>query len=253
MRTWIIIAITWGEEYSHDTYSQVELWGRFYLTERLQVFAFVPYGYNDMDGTEQVVSNSGLGDISVMANYMLVNTGDDDGKTFKHTLMVGGGVKLPTGDSDMKDRGELVNPNFQLGTGSTDFMVNSIYTIRYQKIGLNAETGYKINTRNSDDYLFGNQFHASAQFFYWQNIGDFSFLPNVGTYFESAESHEEGKIKNENTGGNALLLSTGLETYYKKFTVGFNYKHPLSQDFNSDDIASIESKSRMMVSLTYNF
>ncbi|UII20930.1 transporter [Fulvivirga ligni] len=242
-----------NEEYSHDTYSKVELWGRFYVGKKLQVMAFVPYGYNNMDGTEQKVSNSGLGDVTLLANYMILNTGDDDQKMLKHTWMVGGGVKLPTGENDFQDNGVLVNRNFQLGTGSTDFLLSSVYTVRYNKIGFNAETGYKINTRNSDDYLFGNQFHASGQFFYWQNVKSVALLPNAGLYYESAERHQDGEVLQANTGGSAMLLTAGLETYVKRISVGVNYKYPLSQKFNSDDVASIESKQRWMLSVTYNF
>lgn len=241
------------EEYSNDTYNKLELWGRFYLNERFQFFAFVPYSYNDMEGTEQVVSTNGLGDITVLGNYLIINTGEDKESIFKHTWMAGGGVKFPTGNFDLEDQGVLVNPNFQLGTGSTDFIISTIYTLRYGKLGFNSETGYKINTRNSNDYLFGNQFHISGQLFYWQNVGEFSFLPNAGVYYESAEKHKAGNIKQPNTGGTALLLTTGLEVYYKNITLGTNYKYPLTQNYNSDDISTIESKQRWMVSVTYNF
>lgn len=242
-----------GEEYSNDSYNKVELWGRFYINKRIQLFAFVPYSFNNMDGTEQKVRTHGLSDITVVANYLILNTGEDSTSTFKHTWMAGGGIKLPTGSSDLEDQGKLVNPNFQLGTGSTDFIISTVYTVRYKKVGLNTETGYKINTRNSNDYLFGNQFHASTQFFYWQNIKGFSLLPNAGVYYESAPKHKSGDIIQPNTGGTALLLTTGLETYVKRFTLGINYKYPLSQNYNSDEISSIESKQRWMMSLTYNF
>ena len=240
-------------EYSNDTYSKAELWGRFYVNKKLQVFAFVPYAHNDMNGSEQVVSINGLGDITVMANYLLINTGESKSKKFKHTLIAGGGVKLPTGKFNIEDKGKLVNRNFQIGTGSVDFLIASVYTVRYQKIGTNMEAGYKINTRNNADYIFGNQFHISSQIFYWQNIKPFSLLPNVGVYYEQAPKHKEAKIIQANTGGFALLATAGLEIYYKSFTSGINYKHPLVQHYNSDNIADIQSKDRWMISLTYNF
>lgn len=240
-------------EYSYDTYTKAELWGRFYVNKRFQVFAFVPYAYNDMNGSEQKISNRGLSDVTVMGNYILVNTGDNETSRWKHTLMIGGGVKLPTGKNNLKDNGLLVNPNFQLGTGSLDFLANAVYTIRYQKLGFNTEAGYKMNTRNRDDYLFGNQFHASGQFFFWQNVGSFSFLPNAGVYAEQSTQHKDGNAIQTNTGGYAVLATAGLETYFKRLTAGINYKHPVKQKFNSDEIAEITSKDRWMVSLTYSF
>ncbi|MBL7834580.1 MAG: hypothetical protein JNK18_11530 [Cyclobacteriaceae bacterium] len=240
-------------ETSNDTYQKLELWGRYYVNKRIQLFAFIPYSFNSMKGTEQVVSSHGLGDITVIGNYLLLNTGEDKTKKFKHTWMAGAGVKLPTGDSNLEDKGVLVNPNFQLGTGSLDFLLSTVYTLRYQKAGLSVESGYKINTRNRNDYVFGNQFHASSQVFYWQNAGVFAFLPNAGVYFEQAAKHRDGTILQANTGGSSVQLMAGLETYVKGFTVGFTYKHPVNQHYNSDNIADITAKDSWSLSLTYNF
>lgn len=240
-------------ESSNDTYQKLELWGRYYVNKRIQLFAFIPYSFNAMNGTEQVVNSHGLGDITIIGNYLLLNTGEDKTKRFKHTWMAGAGVKLPTGDSNLKDNGALVNPNFQMGTGSTDFLVSTVYTLRYQKAGVSVESGYKVNTRNRNDYLFGNQFHASSQFFYWQNAGPFAFLPNAGVFFEQAGRHKDGSIIQANTGGSAVQVTAGLETYVKGFTVGFTYKHPVRQHYNSDNIATITAKDNWSLSLTYNF
>lgn len=242
-----------GEEYSNDTYNKLELWGRFYVTKRFQVFAFVPYAFNEMNGSHQAVSNSGLGDITVVGNVILLNTGTSETAKWKHTLMAGGGVKLPTGANDLEDNGTLVNPNFQLGTGSVDFLTSLVYTLRYQKGGVNLETGYKINTRNNDDYLFGNQFYASTQLFYWQNVKSFSFLPNAGLFYEQAVHHRKGRALQSNTGGSALFATAGLETYFKTISLGVTFKHPVRQSFNSDAIADISARDRVVVSLSYNF
>lgn len=244
---------TLSHEHSDDTYSKVELFGRYYINKKLQAFLFVPYNFNEMNGTEQVISKHGLGDITASANYLLLNTGNDSKKKFRHTLMMGGGIKLPTGNNSLRDKNKLVNPNFQMGTGSVDFLLSAVYTLRYQKIGFNNEAGYKLNTRNKDDYRFGNQFYASSRIFYWQNAGAFSFLPNAGIYYEQAATHLDGDIIKVNTGGSGVLAVAGLETYVKQFSLGFNYKHPLAQTYNSDETATITGSDRWMISLTYNF
>lgn len=240
-------------QYSNDTYRKMELWGRYYINKRIQVFAFVPYVYNDMNGSDQVVSANGLGDITLTANYLIINNGTENERLFKHTLMAGGGVKLPTGKFELEDKGKIINRNFQMGTGSLDFLLSAMHTVRYRKVGLNTETGYKINTRNTNHYLFGNQFHVSSRFFYWQNIGSFSFLPNAGVYYEQAAMHRDGDIIQTNTGGTSLLGSAGMEIYYKIVTLGASYKTPLSQQFNSDPTAEITSKDRWTISMTFNF
>lgn len=237
---------------SHDTYQKLEVWGRYYLTKRIQLFAFVPYVYNDMNGTDQVVSAQGLGDINVIANYVLLNTGEEK-SDFRHTLIAGGGIKLPTGKFSLTDKGKIINRNFQMGTGSVDFNLNAVYTLRYKKTGINLETGYKINTRNNVDYLFGNQYRASAQLFFWQKIGPVSILPHAGTNYEQAAMHKDGDIIQVNTGGSAWLASGGMDIYINRFTVGLNYQKPVSQHYNSDETADITSKARWTASLTFNF
>jgi hypothetical protein len=237
---------------SRDTYSKVELWGRYYLTKRIQMFAFIPYAYNDMNGTDQVVSAKGLGDINIMANYVILNTGEGKSE-FKHTLIAGGGIKLPTGKFSLTDKGKIINRNFQMGTGSVDFNLNAVYTLRYKKTGVNLETGYKINTRNHDDYLFGNQYRASVQLFFWQTVGSFSFLPHAGVNYEQAAVHKDRDIIQVNTGGSALLGTGGVDIYFNRFTLGMNFQQPIAQHYNSDQTADITGKDRWTASLTYNF
>lgn len=241
-----------ASQQSNDTYSKLELWGRYYVTKRIQLYAFVPYVYNDMNGTDQKVFAQGIGDINIMANYVILNTGEDK-SDFKHTLIAGGGVKLPSGKFSLTDKGKIINRNFQMGTGSVDFNLNAVYTVRYKKAGINFETGYKINTCNRDEYLFGNQFRASGQLFFWQSFGSVSVLPHAGVNYEQGDMHKDGDIIQVNTGGTALLGSGGVDVYLNRFTVGVNYQKPVSQNYNSDDTAEITSKARWTASVTFNF
>lgn len=240
-------------EYSNDRYSKLELWGRFRINDRWQLFAFVPYSVNDMNGSHQNVKANGIGDVSVLTSFKLFATQDSSSTGWSHMMTIGGGVKFPTGKFDLEDQGELINRNFQMGTGSVDFLVNGVYTLRYKKVGFNIESAYKVNATNRDDYRFGNQFNASGQFFYLKSFGSISILPNTGMYFERAQKHEDGKAKITNTGGHATFFSTGMETYWKNFSLGFNYKRPVAQRYNSDDIADITAKERWSLSMTYSF
>lgn len=237
---------------SNDTYAKMELWARYYLTKRVQLFAFIPYAYNSMNGTDQVVRAQGLGDLSLMANYVIFNNSMEK-SDWKQTLIAGGGIKLPTGKFSLTDKGKIINRNFQMGTGSVDLNLNAVYTIRYKKVGLNIESGYKINTRNNSDYLFGNQFRFSSQLFFWQTAGPISLLPHAGANYELAAMHHDGDIIQVNTGGSAVLASAGLDIYVGRFTVGVNIQQPVAQHYNSDQTADITSKSRWTATLVFNF
>ena len=243
------------DEYSTDTYTRAELWGRFYLSPKIQLFAFVPYHYNTMEGNEQNAVVSGLGDISASAQFLLINTGEDALSRFRHTLRLGAGIKLPTGKFDEEDGGIVLTPNFQRGTGSVDFIVNGLYTARVGKVGLNTELGYKINTANSDGYRFGNQFNSAASFFYWQNFkkAKVSLLPNAGVYFEQASKHKDGDILKANTGGYATFFSYGLETYIGPLAIGLNIKTPIQQKLNTETGVDLQAGNRVNMHATFNF
>lgn len=239
-------------QHSEDTYQKFELWGRYYLGRRVQLFAFIPYVYNSMDGTDQKIYAHGIGDVSIVANYVMLNTGNQD-TDFKHMLLAGAGLKLPTGKFDLTDQGKIINRNFQMGTGSLDVIFNAVYTVRYRQAGMNFETGYKVNTRNRDHYLFGNQYRASAQLFFWQKAGPLSLLPHGGVYFEQAAMHKERAIYQVNTGGDAWLASGGLDIYVKRVTLGVNFQRPIAQHYNSDDSSAIASKNRWTATCIVNF
>jgi hypothetical protein len=241
------------EEYSLDTYQTYELWSRLYLSERLQLFVSLPFKYNQMQGSHQQVTSAGVGDISILANYALVNTGEDVGNPWRHTWLVGGGLKLPTGAFRKEDQGLLINPNFQLGTGSTDFVFNTIYTLRYQNVGINMATTGQFNTQNPEGYRFGNQWNASAQLFYWRKMKYLSILPNAGMYYEAGEMHNANNIWQLNTGGEIWMAQAGLDVYYRDFAVSFTHKNPVSQRMNTDAIAHVEARDRIMISMIYNF
>jgi hypothetical protein len=73
--------------------------------------------------------------------------------------------------------------NLQAGTGSTDFIINGIYTIR-KKLGFNAEAIGRINTFNNLQHKFGNRINIGLQAFYWFNVHGYSLLPHAGFAYE---------------------------------------------------------------------
>lgn len=239
-------------EFSSDRYTTAELWGGLYLSPNLQVIGFLPYQYNTMDGNIQVADVAGIGDASVMVQYIAFNTSNNIEKKIRQTVRFGGGLKLPTGKSDEQVSGVLLNRNFQPGTGSFDFMVNGIYTAVYGKTGVNIETGWKINTSDKGGYRFGNQFNTGASLFYRYSGRNpmIAVLPNAGIYYEQAAVHKDGIVEQLNTGGSASFFSYGTEVYVYSFAFGINVKHPLSQGLNTENGVQLESGDRVRMHVT---
>jgi hypothetical protein len=228
----------------------VELWGRFYIAKRVQLFAFVPFVVFRENENSVISTSYGLGDATLMTNYAVVNTGDSLMKKVKHTLLLGGGVKFPTGKFRSIDDGDIVNPNMQTGTGSFDFIINGVYTMRYKKVGMNTETSYRINTANRDHYRFGNRFNLSAKAFLWLKTKSISFLPNAGISFENAQKNTRNNYEKYFTGGNALYATAGMETYFKHFNLGFSFQQPVAYNLAE---GLIKPTQRFTANLTFMF
>jgi hypothetical protein len=216
-------------EITREQYSSMEVWGRFYPSPRIQLFAFVPYVMNVQERGGSLLRQQGLGDVSVLANYSLINTGDSVSHTLKHTLLLGGGVKLPTGGYSARHMDELLPANFQAGTGSVDVLLNAMYTIRYKQTGISTDFTYRINGEGRNDYQFGNRYNGAANLFYWHKAGAISLLPSAGLYYEKAQAdsyHDHHKVQG---GGHALFSNIGLNAYYRNFALGATCQLPLSQ------------------------
>lgn len=236
---------------SKENFNTVELWGRFYPVKRVQLFAFVPYNVFRKNENGVNTTVSGLGDAILLANYAIVNTGDSLMKKVKHTLLAGGGVKFPTGKTNAEKEGIILNPNLQTGTGSFDFIFNTNYTIRYKKVGANAEFSYRLNTANKDDFRFGDKVNTSLRLFTWLKTKSVSFLPNAGVTFEHSEKDIYANGVNEfYSGGNVLYGTAGIETYLKRFNVGFSFQQPFYRNQNE---GLVSAKQRYTVNLTFMF
>lgn len=239
-------------EYSNDTYHRMDFMGRYVINKKLQVNIIVPYMYNVMRGNTQNIDVSGIGDPVALFYYNPFNTGDKLGKGFKHSLLIGGGMKFPLGDFESVDNGEIANRNFQLGSGSLDYLLSANYTIRYRSYGLNLESSYKMNTRNKSGYIFGNQMNVSSYVFYHFNTSLVSLLPYTGLYYEQSDQHKEGKIIQTNTGGEAYFFTTGAQILRSNWTLSIQFQTPFKQVYNTDQISIISAGNRWTTGLIYN-
>lgn len=232
----------------NQTYSEslqrAELYGRYYPTKRLQVFAFVPYQYNIRKDGGVVTENQGLSDISALVNYLVINTGDSGGFTWRNTLSIGGGIKLPTGRFNSNEAASQ-----QTGSGTFDYLVNGIYTLRYKKVGLNADVNIRLNTSNAI-YSYGNRYTSSMRFFYWHKYKMISVLPHTGLLTEYAEKDAKNDITQKYTGGQGFYSATGVDVYLRKISIGASVILPVHETLNT---GYATTRSRISMQVLYLF
>ncbi len=213
---------------TNEYFLSSELWGRWYPYKRLQVLYFIPYIYNLRKEVGGISTSAGIGDVSFLANYLIINTGDSLFVKKKHTLMLGGGVKAATGSIERRSRNQLLLPaHFQPGTGSVAFIMNGIYTLRGKKAGLNLEASYRTFTSNKFGYKFGDRISSSLSGFLWVEKDKRVIMPNISLVYENLSKDKEFRQELENSGAQSFFGSAGMDYYYKRWIFGFNVQYPL--------------------------
>ncbi|WP_247236032.1 transporter [Telluribacter sp. SYSU D00476] len=240
--------------HTQETFRITELYGRFFPVKRVQVLAFLPYRFDEQITTSEVKQQQGFGDATVLASYNVLNTfmDSDESRRFNHTLLIGGGIKLPTGRFryNAENPLEVANANFQPGTGSTDFIANAFYTITQDKWGLALNVSRKFNTTNSQGYRFGNQWYGTAELYRTFSLGNLSLVPHLGVYAEhSAHGSQDQKLLTE-TGGSLLNATAGATLFANHWMLGITAQRPLAQNLSGGHVVA---RSRALVQVAWLF
>ncbi len=239
-----------------ENFNTIQAWAQFKLSEKVSLNAIIPYHFHNRDfenGETQTIS--GLGDISLLAFYKIISPKmegwlPEQNPIFKHSLSLGGGLKAPTGVYNRENNQGSVNPGFQVGTGSWDFILASDYSVTYKTWGAGAMANYTIKNENKASYQFGNQLNYGITIF--KNINTNSmlgFTPSLGISGEVFEENKSYGQVVQDTKGNILFGKLGLETAYNRFSLGLNLMLPISQNLNS---GNVEAVHRLGVHLNYN-
>ena len=219
-----------NEMVNKEYYQSFSLAGQFTIARRIELMGVLPFQSNTQRGPEGNKSLNKLGDAIFLANYRLVDHISSD--KFRQTVVAGGGIKLPTGNYQYEEGSEeeVDNPNFQAGTGSTDFLLNGSYSLRYKKIAVSTGITYKMNTSNKEDYRFGNRLLTIVQFKYVKDVGNISIIPNVGTVIEEMNQDKESGVVVDHTGGHNVQATFGLDVNNRKIAAGIFYNKPVAQN-----------------------
>ena len=240
-------------ETAYEFNTTYQVWGRYYIGDRVQLFGFVPYHVNTGSDAGTPITTNGIGDVSVLANVVILK--DDSGSMAWHqTLLAGGGVKMPTGKyTGISQLDEQGLPNVQAGTGSWDFIVNANYTLRYKKVGINADVAYTMTTANKAEYKYGNRLNTGLLAFYWWQPKALALLPQAGVRYEySLHDYDNYPHKwlNENSGGNVLFGAVGVQAFYKRLGAKVMYNIPLEQHYAANNVTV---NSRLETSVLFLF
>ncbi|AWM14276.1 hypothetical protein DI487_10695 [Flavobacterium sediminis] len=230
-----------------ENFNTVQIWTRIPLTKSIQLSALIPYHFHNKESAVGEQSISGMGDVTVLGFYSLLQT-KSDSLVYQHRLQLGGGVKMPTGKFNETNNGS-VNPSYQLGTGSWDYILATEYVVKRKALGLNVILNYTIKTENKKKYEFGNQFNYAGTLFYLFSTEKLTFVPQAGLAGEVYETNYQHNQRVRNTAGDILFGKLGFELGKDRFSFGANAMLPINQNLTG---GRVEANYRWSVNLNYS-
>jgi len=233
-----------------EKYQTLDIWGAWNIGNKWRVMTTIPYSFIEKEhlGTNQIFKKQGLSDLTLTGYYNLLKITRSN---INQSIWIGTGIKLPTGkynNLEVKNN----SPNiFQLGTGSTDFLTQLNYDININSWGLNTTINYKINTKNTDEYKYGNKLTTNISFYRSLKFGyNTRLIPNIGVLYENQQKDQTMKYDIDQTGGNILQGSYGIEATTGKISIGANYQKPISQKIASN---RVDLTNKYMIHISYSF
>lgn len=231
-----------------ENFNTAQIWSRIPISKRIQITTLMPYHDNNRNlpstGTETI---SGIGDLTVMGLYTIYKTPSDSMPTYSHKLQFGAGIKAPTGQYKVNNNATL-NPSFQLGTGSWDYLLVAEYVIKRKQLGFNSVFSYTYKTENQKQYQFGNQLNYSGTLFYLLDLRKLKLVPQGGVAGEVYGENKQVKQIVPNTKGEILFSKFGIELGRDKWSIGLNSMLPINQNLTG---GNVKANYRWAINLNY--
>ncbi len=225
-----------GTNLTDEHFRTVDVLARFYPWRRLQVLTLVPY--HDFQRSEKGVHTRarGIGDASLLLNYVLLDTGDSLRHAWRHTLTLGGGVKPPTGKHNLEDQeGIPLNPNLQPGTGSKlDYFVSATYTLHQRVLGPQRRRAGPAEHRQPEKLPLRQPPERLGQTVLLEKYPPRDAAAQRGS-IQRRLGCQSGPNEVDNTGGYVSLATLGLDVF-GAFSAGFTFQQPVCQNLGGGAI-----------------
>jgi len=228
-----------------EKYSTFALRANISLFRNFRLNLLLPYErtvvyYNKVWSTLDPVSDttmalSGLGDaiVGIDKNIRFKTN------QFTHYLIPGLSLKLPTGETSIKDHnGDKFDPEIQPGTGSIDVLMKLNHTMTNGKWGIFSAANYKINSPH-DGYRFANSFNFQSDIFLILGNPKNQFIPQTGFYMESAGKNRKEGTPIDFTGGTTIFFDSGMEfRLNRSISFQFSAQLPIYDKRNNTQIGN---------------
>lgn len=238
-----------GNPTDYEAYRVTELRAKYFVHKRVEFNALLPYGQNTSQFNGNRATLSGFGDINIFAGLHVLRQIEVAG--VQQRLILGGGLKLPTGHYYRQDaEGRRYPLLYQTGTGSIDYFGYLNYIASYKKVGLSLNTSYKINGENYYREGIANSSATFANLFYRIHLNDnWNVNPSLQLFYEYTKGETyKGELTGEHKMDNALL-GPGLDIYYKNLGINLATQFPVYEPSTDHPV----SAGRLVLGLSYSF
>ncbi|UYZ64812.1 hypothetical protein [Hymenobacter weizhouensis] len=238
-----------GNAGDFEVFRVVELRGKYFLSKRVELNAFVPYAMNSAQTHGQQLNLAGLGDVTVFGGYHLIRQIETAG--VQSRLVVGGGVKLPTGAYQRRNALGRRYPTLQQpGTGTTDGFVYATYIGSYRSLGLSVSSSYRRASRNALEESLAPSTTTFANLFYRVALGtNWQVYPSAQFFYEKTRGETfEGRLTGQHAMHNALL-GPGLDLYCKNVSLNTSFQLPVYTASTNHPA----SAGRLVLAVGYSF
>lgn len=215
------IGVSWfsrhfyGVNGSRDHFNQTEWSGRYIMDPRWSVRIALPYVWGGRESMEtDAYTLNGMGDASLRLKHVLFYTGEE-ARSQKWSITAG--LTAPTGQ--FKDHSATLIPqNFQSGTGSWNYLVESRYQLsRGDWVGV-LQAQYRVNTVNPEAYKFGNQSGAQFTLAHKTGFQRWALVPMVSLAWEHFERDVNDRgFYQYGTGGQSFNVLAGTQVKFRNW------------------------------------
>ncbi|HRH68542.1 MAG TPA: hypothetical protein PLB89_03450 [Flavobacteriales bacterium] len=235
-----------------ELYQVAELRADLWLHDRFALLVGLPVvnNYRAVDG---VVSSDlyGVGDPLLIGRYQLVNTKClTPDERVVHRIMLGAGVKVPLGRSDLTYEGRTVEADQQPGTGTWDLLGTAEYSVRYKRNGAAFTLVGRWNSANADGYQLGHGISTTAEGFHRFDINeDWKVMPSLGVYHELSGMDITNGVPDAGTGGSTLFTHVGSRVWWRSWAFSATFQYAVA--YNLGELM-IPNRERIVLGMTYN-
>jgi hypothetical protein len=237
-----------GSDY--EIYNVYELRSKYFIHKRTELNLVLPFNDNRIKYSDVFTELKSIGDISIIAGFHVLRQIETE-KKIQQRLILGTGIKLPTGKSDFKTEDNTrYNILIQPGTGSTDYLFYLNYTAAGSTLGIGINSVYKACTENAYSEKYTNSINSSAGIFYKLYRSNWQLIPSLQFYYEYVKGIKDHGALVPNTGSDIGMLGPAIDVYYKNVSLNFIIQYPVHDKTDSENLSAA---GKMVAGLKYNF